>query len=166
LLFAILFCGLASAQTSAYGFWGPGKMLGGGNSAFDIDFGGGAKYVDKSGFGVGAELSAAGPQNNFSNADFGLLALNGYYDIKPEHKLVPYLTGGYARSFGHELGSSPSIVNYGNIAGGENFGSIGGGFNYWFSKKFGVLGEFRDYLHHHAGVTGQIWMVKMGVSFR
>jgi hypothetical protein len=152
LCIALLLCGVASAQSQGYFFFAPGQLRASGQSAFAMDIGGGGKFVSKSGLGAGAELGVVGPKDNYADSVFALFSLNGYYDFKPSGNVVPFVTGGYSRSFGH--------------GSGANWGNFGGGVNYWFAKKAGMLLEFRDHLHRTNGVTLQLWTARFGITFR
>lgn len=152
LFLALLLCGVASAQSQGYLFFAPGQLRAGGHSAFAMDFGGGGKFVSRSGLGGGAELGIVGPKEHFADSVFGLFSLNGYYDVKPSGKVVPFFTGGYSRSFGH--------------GSGGNWGNFGLGMNYWFGNKTGLLFEFRDHIHRARSVTLHLWTARMGFAFR
>jgi hypothetical protein len=148
LLFAVVLCGLASAQTSGYAFVAP--TLGDGGNG--IGLGGGAKYMLKDGLGAGADYTFVGSTTDFRNSGFSLISANGYYQFKAEGKLKPFVTAGYSRSFMNGADA--------------NFANLGGGVNYWFKSKAGLLLEFRDFLNRDSGVTGQLWQVRMGLSFK
>lgn len=152
LFIALLLCGIASAQPQGYFLFAPGQVRAAGHSAFAMDMGGGGRFISQSGLGAGAEVGVVGPKERFTDNVFGLFSVNGYYDFNPSGKVVPFVTGGYSRSFGHS-----SQANWGNF---------GGGVNYWFAQKAGLLLEFRDHLHRTGNVTLQLWTARFGIAFR
>ncbi len=144
---------LALAQGGGYVFFAPGQVRAFGQGSTTLHFGGGATYFAKNGLGFGAEVGIVGPKTNFGDFDFGLFSLNGYYAFKTgDKKIEPFITGGYSRSFGHESGA--------------NYGNFGGGANFWFMERMGFVAEFRDHIHREAGITAQLWEIRMGLTFR
>jgi len=150
---AMLLCGLAAAQSSAYTFIGPGMFQAGihgiSGEVLGENFGAGARLMTKSGVGFGVEMSGV---TSRPNEEFGMGGGNAYYDFKAEGKTVPFIGGGYLRSFGHGWD--------------ENWVSMGGGVNYWVHRKTGLLVEARDYLHYESGHTAQVLCLRMGLSFK
>jgi len=79
LVFFLVFCGLAAAQSGqGYLFFAPGQVRGGGASLFTMHSGGGGKWVSGSGLGFGAEVGMAGPRRDFSDSNFGIFSAEGY----------------------------------------------------------------------------------------
>ena len=156
-VFVIMFlvlCPLAFGQSGdGYAFFAPGQLRAAGNSAFAMQFGGGGRYIAKSGVGFGAEFSAAGPKEHFGDAVIGVFSPNGYYVFKTGNaKLQPFVTGGYTRTFGHNSG--------------HNWGNFGVGVTYWASAKAGLLIEFRDHITREQGTTFQMYGIRLGVAFK
>ncbi len=65
LVFRLLLCGIASAQSQGYLFFAPGQFRAAGLSVFAIDFGGGGKFISRNGLGAGADLGMVGPREHF-----------------------------------------------------------------------------------------------------
>jgi hypothetical protein len=144
-MLAILFSGLAQAQTDAqvqpppqtgeerqfhiYALAGLARATGG-DSRFQM--GGGAEYFVYKGLSAGGEYSrikgsdGVGGSNNIS--------LNGTYHFlgrEKSKKFDPFAAGGYSRFFAS--------------GGGVNAVNLGGGMNYWLSEGLGLRFDFRDY---------------------
>jgi hypothetical protein len=153
ILFLVL-CPLAFGQSGdGYAFFAPGQIRAGGNSAFAIHFGGGGRYISKSGAGFGAELGLGGPKDHFADTYAGTFSTNGYYVFKTSNeKVQPFVTGGYTRTFGH--------------GSGHNWGNFGGGVTYWAGSRVGLLVEFRDHITREQGITGQMYGIRLGVAFK
>jgi hypothetical protein len=153
------FCIAASFCTvltpAAFGFEGwafvaPGGSTSGGSTTGTLHVGGGGEYVFNRGIGLGAEIGAVGPWNNFRSA-LGLLSLNGSYHFMRGAKLDPFVTGGYTLAF---------------RSGTLNMGNYGAGLNYWLGDHLGVRAEFRDHVHVNRGANLHFWGVRFGVAFR
>ncbi|MBZ5623834.1 MAG: hypothetical protein LAQ69_34795 [Acidobacteriia bacterium] len=153
-------CPWAFGQSAEiYGFFAPGQLRAssefGGASRFAMNMGGGGRYIHKSGLGAGFEIGAAGPKEGWADYNFGLLSMNGYYVFKNDHKVEPFVTGGYSRSFGWSGGDMDL-----------NWGNFGAGLTYWASRRAGVLLEFRDNVCRPGGVTVQLWAMRAGITLR
>lgn len=154
LLFVCL-SSLASAQANnGYVFFAPGQIRGGGGSSMFLHFGGGMKHMMESRLGFGGELGLWGPKQHFSDSYGGHFSLNSYYkmDITSSKKLVPFMTIGYTRTFGHDSGG--------------NWVNFGGGLDYWFREKMGAMVEFRDHVHRESKITFNLWEIRVGLAFR
>jgi hypothetical protein len=147
-------CPLAFGQSGdGYAFFAPGQIRAAGDSMFMMHFGGGGRYITKSGVGFGAELGIAGPKDHFSDAYGGAFSPNGYYVFKMSNaKVQPFVTGGYTRTFGHNSG--------------HNWGNFGGGVTYWAASRVGLLIEFRDHITREQGTTFQMYGIRLGVAFK
>jgi hypothetical protein len=118
-----------------------------------MHFGGGGRYITKSGAGFGAEIGLAGPKADFGNSFAGVFSPNGYYVFKTgSAKVQPFVTGGYTRTFGHGWS--------------HNWGNFGGGVTYWATARAGLLIEFRDHLMRDEGTTWQVYGIRFGVAFK
>lgn len=139
---------------NGYVFFAPGQFRAEGASAFGIHFGGGGKYIARSGIGVGAEIGIAGPKDNFGEGYSGLFSPNGYYVFNSvkDGKAQPFITGGYTRVFGH--------------GARDNLGNFGGGVTYWTGERIGVLAEYRHHVGRDEGTTLHFWAVRIGLAFR
>jgi hypothetical protein len=130
-----------------YGFGGVGGTSEGLLGTLHV--GGGGEGLVYKGLGLGAEIGYLSPLGNFGEG-IGILSTNvGYHFVKPNHKLVPFVTGGFSLAF--KNGSS----------GGGNFG---GGVQYWLRPHVGLRFEFRD--HVFASDTPHLYGVRVGLSFR
>ena len=144
---------IAAAQTGGFAFIAPGQTRAFGQGETTLHFGGGGKYITKSGLGFGAELGLIGFTQAYSETDMGLFSLNGYYFFPVgSEKFKPFATGGYSRSFGHSSGA--------------NIGNFGVGFDYWFKPRMGFMTEFRDHIHRTSGITFQILEFRFGLTFK
>jgi hypothetical protein len=150
---AVVLCPLAFGQGGdGYVFFAPGQLRGGGESQFAIHFGGGGRYISKSGAGLGVEVGMAGQKENFSDNYVGVFSPNGYYVFNSNEKVKPFITGGYTRIFGNNSGF--------------NAGNFGGGVTYWAKPKIGALFEFRDHVFSVDNTRVQFWEVRFGLAFK
>ncbi len=155
----LLLCSAAIGQSlEGYGFIAPGQIREGPVGMTAVHFGGGGRYITSSGLGFGAELGIAGATQAFAQSDFGLLSANGYYQFNTSsEKAKPFVTGGYSRSFGHDLNM--------------NWGNFGGGLTYWVTERIGLLAEYRHHISRVSKDPGrsdlfQAWGVRMGFAFK
>lgn len=131
-----------------YGFGGVGGTSGG-STVGTFHVGGGGEFLVHKGLGLGAEIGYLSPFGD-PGEGIGILSTNvGYHFVRPNHKLVPFVTGGFSLAFKH--GSS----------GGGNFG---GGVQYWMKPHVGLRFEFRD--HIFSSDSPHIYGVRVGISFR
>jgi hypothetical protein len=68
-------------------------------------------------------------------------------------EVVPFVSGGYTR------------LAIFTASSGRNALNVGGGLTYWFSKRNGLLLEFRDVLYQGLG-TNQYWAARIGIASR
>ena len=143
----------AQAQHShGYLFLAPGGISSGGHTAMTLHLGAGAEGVLFKGFGVGAELGALGPREDFASSVVGAASVNGYYHFVHEHvKADPYVTAGYTLLF---------------RSGSANLFNFGGGINYWFVPRLGLKVELRDHVYRPGGSSVHYWGVRLGLAFR
>ncbi|MBI4454769.1 MAG: hypothetical protein HY644_02600 [Acidobacteria bacterium] len=137
-----------------YGFGAPGSTTG---SVTTLHIGGGADWVNKKGWGVGAELGyfAATEAIGEGRAIFSVDAAYHFLSSQTGQKAAPFIAGGYSAIIAKE--SHEKTVNLGNF---------GIGVNYWFSEKLGLRVEFRDHLRNDLGKTSHLWGIRIGVGFR
>jgi len=161
-LFIVCMSSIAAAQTtSGFAFFAPGQLRGGGGSATFLHFGGGAKYITSSRVGFGGELGLLGPKQNFSDLYGGEFSANAYYVLRTKtDRLLPFLTAGYTRTFGHESGA--------------NMFNFGFGVDYWFKERMGGFVEFRDHVRRvetgtaafSQKITFNLWEIRLGLTFK
>jgi len=131
-----------------YGFGGVGGTSGG-STVGTLHVGGGGEGLVHNGLALGAEIGYLSPLGDVRDG-IGILSTNvGYHFVKPNRKLVPFVTGGFSLAFRN--GSS----------GGGNFG---GGVQYWMRPHVGLRFEFRD--HIFSSDTPHLFGVRVGLSFR
>lgn len=131
-LVAVGLSAAASAQQShGYLFIAPGGISSGGHTATTVHLGAGGEVGLAKGVGLGAELGALGPRQDFAGNLMGVVSANGYYHFRREEKLEPFVTAGYSLFF---------------RSGHANLFNFGGGANYWFHSKLGLRLEFRDHV--------------------
>ncbi|MEK6304002.1 MAG: hypothetical protein AABO41_25145 [Acidobacteriota bacterium] len=81
-----------------YGFGGVGGTSGG-SIVGTLHVGGGGEWLVHKGFGLGAEIGYLSPLGDLGEG-IGILSTNvGYHFVKPNHKLVPFVTGGFSLGF-------------------------------------------------------------------
>jgi hypothetical protein len=153
----IIFCLFLLAISPAFGldgyvFVAPGGSTVAGRTNGTLHVGGGVEKVFSRGIGVGGEIGALGPWNNFRSA-IGMASVNGSYHFIPRaQKFDPFVTGGYTLGF---------------RSGTLNFGNFGGGLNYWFGERLGLRTEFRDHVHVSDRVPNlHYWGIRVGLAFR
>ena len=108
--------------------------------------GGGESFIYK-GFGVGAEIAAAGPATGF---EYGVGSVNFSYHLLPglsERKLEPFVSAGYTFF----------LVN--GVTSGANAGA---GVNWWLSKNLALRFELRDNFEGRGDLIG----FRIGMTFR
>ena len=146
-------CAAASAQNSnGYVFFAPGGVTSEGHTSMTLHMGAGGEGIIGKGIGVGAEIGALGPREQFSSA-IGVFSPNGYYHFRrqPGQKLDPFVTGGYTLLF---------------RGGHANLFNVGGGVNYWFHERIGLRLELRDHVWRDSSGTAQYWGVRLGLTFK
>jgi len=151
-LLLLTLCSAAAAQSSnAYVYFSPGGVTASGQTAGSIQFGGGGEKILWKGIGLGAELGAWGPTQNFSYA-LGVFSPNVSYHFIHDRtrKFDPYVTGGYTLFF---RGATENLFNFGV------------GANYWFSHAVGMKFEFRDQVYPQNG-GAHFLGARVGVTFR
>jgi hypothetical protein len=138
-------------SSRGYVFVAPGVVVGQGDSAGLLHFGGGGEWSLYKGIGVGAELGYLAPYRYFSSG-VGLFSLNGLYTFRTSasSRFEPFVTGGYSLLFreGHL-----NAVNF------------GAGTHYWFGKKVGLRLEVRDHVSPEY-FSDHFIQGRVGVSFR
>ena len=122
---------------------------GGGWGGTSLHFGGGGEADLFKGLGFGVEIGLIGSTGNFGGAGV-VFSPNGRFAFRSseDHKLVPYVTGGYS-------------LFYGGTA--YNFG---GGFDYWFEKKYGLKFEFRNHIMPNCTHDCNLYQIRLGLSMR
>lgn len=113
-----------------YLFAAPGTYVGFSESAATMHVGGGGEALLYRGLGLGAEIGVLWALRG--SDPLGLLSVDGSYHFSRQHKLSPFLVGGYS------------------VIGGEgrlNLVNYGGGVHYWFRENKGIRLEFRDHLY-------------------
>ena len=131
-----------------YGFAGVGGTSGG-SVVGTGHFGGGGEFLVHKGFSLGGEIGYLSPLGDPGDG-IGILSTNvGYHFVKPDHKLVPFVTGGFSLAFRN------------GASGGGNFG---GGVQYWIKPRVGLRVEFRD--HIFSSDSPHLYGVRVGISFR
>ena len=119
-----------------YAFAAPGVVAGEGSSSATLTFGGGGEGLLTHWLGISADIGYLFfPRNGFSEG-FGLFSPGVFYQFNRNHKVVPFVTGGYSLAFRQ---------------GTENLIHFGGGVNYWFSNHFGMRFEGRDHIDPRYG---------------
>jgi hypothetical protein len=114
-----------------------------------LHVGGGGEGLVYKGLGLGAEIGYLSPFQDLGEG-IGILSTNvGYHFVKPNHKLVPFITGGFSLAFKH------------GASGGGNFG---GGVQYWMRPHLGLRFEFRD--HVFSSDNPHLYGFRVGLSFR
>ncbi len=152
----LLLAGLAGAvraqSSNGYVFFAPGGVTCCGHTAMTLHFGAGGEAVLGAGIGLGAEIGALGPRQDFADGVVGILSPNGYYHFARGRRVRadPFVTGGYTLLF---------------RSGHENLFNFGGGFHYWLAGGLGVRVEFRDHVYSN-GVTLHYWGLRFGLAFR
>jgi hypothetical protein len=143
----------AQAQPSnGYVFFAPGGITCCGRTEMTLHFGFGGEAVLGRGIGLGLEIGALGPRQNFGDGVVGLVSPNGYYHFVHRKRLKadPFVTGGYSLMF---------------RSGRINLYNFGGGFNYWFRRGLGARFEFRDHVYT-SGRAVHYWGIRFGLAFR
>ena len=130
-----------------YGFGAVGGTSG--SSAATLHVGGGGEGLVYKGLGLGAEIGYLSPFQDLGDG-IGILSTNvAYHFVKPNRKLVPFVSGGFSLAF--RSGAS----------GGGNFG---GGVQYWMRPHVGLRLEFRD--HVFSSDSPHVYGFRVGLSFR
>jgi hypothetical protein len=155
---------LASAQNADQQYRGQGYVFIGEGTARSPDnglhgnaeVGGGGEVLLFRGFGVGGELGAMGRPAH----GVGVLSIDPSYRFLRKSKVVPFVEGGYTRTFANSDPFPPS-----------NLFNFGGGINYWAFKRVGLRLEFRDLVRHVSplfvsGQTDHYWGLRIGLAFR
>lgn len=139
--------GIATAQTSnGYAIAGPGSYDGITISQEAI----GGEWVIGKGIGAAGELGFEAGKH----ASFGMVSFNLYYHFVHRgaaEKLDPFVTGGYTLAIAF---------------GSANVANFGLGTNYWFSRHFGVRGEFHDVVGEGSVADANAWAIRAGIAFR
>jgi hypothetical protein len=141
-----LFAGAAAAQ-SAVGYLSVGVGSNAGGTI--VEPSGGAEVVLGQTVGVGGQLGAVLRQHG----SFGFVSADGSYHLArnaKSGKFDPFIEGGYTRAF--------------QLFSGANGGNFGFGLNYWFSRRLGIRGQFRELLL--SGTSNNYWAVSAGIAFR
>ena len=152
LTIALILAGSLSAQPSnGYVFFAPGGVTCCSQTAMTLQFGLGGEAVIGKGIGAGAEISALGTRQYFSDSVVGVFSPNGYYHFVhgKDVKVDPFVTGGYTLLF---------------RSGHANLFNFGGGMNYWFKRHLGLRIEFRDQVHTD-GSAVHYWGIRAGLAF-
>lgn len=127
------------SQGLGYVFIGAGTRQMGPTSGF------GGEYLDKSGWGVGAELATAGWDTSakYTSNWIGLGSLDLSYHLFPKKTrgYAPFVAGGYSIFFGQDTNTP---IPGGNVTNGYN---IAGGIDLFASKHIGVRFDGRYYAH-------------------
>lgn len=147
-------CGTAWCQQSnGYVFFAPGGVTAGSYTSMTLHAGGGGEGVLGKGLGVGAEIGALGPRQDFSECAVGVFSANGYYHFirGRARKVDPFITAGYTLVFRSDT---------------ANLFNFGGGANYWFSQRLGLRVEARDQVWRNCCGTAHYWGVRLGLAFR
>ncbi len=113
-----------------YLFAAPGTYVGFSESTATMHVGGGGEAILYRGLGLGAEIGVLWALRG--SDPLGLFSVDGSYHFSRQHKLSPFLAGGYSVIGGE---GRRNLVNY------------GGGVHYWFSENKGIRLEFRDHLY-------------------
>jgi hypothetical protein len=146
-------CGIAAAQSSSgYVYFAPGGATVSGQTAMTFQMGAGGDFILGKGIGLGAEIGAVGPRQNFGMGALGVLSPDlSYHFVRGKERTIdPYITGGYTMFFRGAI---------------ENLFNFGVGTNCWFASKVGLKVEFRDQVYTQGG-TAQFWGLRLGVAFR
>jgi hypothetical protein len=149
----VAFCAVACAQRSTgYFFIAPGGITSNGHTAMSLQMGAGGDVILGKGAGIGAELSAIGPRQDFASSVLGAFSPNLSYHFihDPSRKVDPYITGGYTLLFRTE---HLNLVNFGL------------GTNYWLAHRLGLHLEFRDQIYTQNG-SMHLWGVRVGIAVR
>ncbi len=143
----------ARAQPShGYLFLAPGGVSSGGHTAMTLQLGAGIDAVLFKGVGLGAELGALGPREDFASNVLGVASANGYYHfLHGRPKADTYVTAGYSVMF---------------RSGSFNLFNFGGGINYWFIPRLGLKAELRDHVYRPSGASIHYWGIRVGLAFR
>jgi hypothetical protein len=154
----LLLAGLTHPATQAqssngYAFFAPGAVTCCGYISMTLQFGFGGEAVLGKGIGIGAELSALGVREGFTDNVVGVFSPNGYYHFihAKKAKADPFVTGGYTMIFRN---------------GHANLFNFGGGVNYWFHSHLGARLELRDQVHTNGSSAIHYWGVRFGLAFR
>jgi len=139
-------------QSNGYVFFAPGGVTVGSHTSMTLHAGVGGEGILGKGLGVGAEIGALGPKEDFSCA-VGVFSANGYYHFihGRDRRADPFVTGGYTLAF---------------RSGSANLFNLGGGVNYWFSERLGLRVEVRDQVWRSCCGTAHYWGVRLGLAFR
>lgn len=132
-----------------YLFVAPGAYIGNAETILTLHAGGGGEFLVFRGLGIGAEVGGIAALTH-SGGGLGLISANGLYHFAGQHRVSPFLTGGYSSVFGR---GQRHLVNFGV------------GLNYWFQEGKGIRLEFRD--HIYADDTGRHLLgVRIGFALR
>jgi hypothetical protein len=150
-----------SAQNADPQHRGQGYLFLGVGSGTDLPsfehVGGGGEVLLFRGLGVGGELGAMGRPGEGVGV-FSIDASYHFLHVRGRPKLVPFVEGGYTRTFGNK-----------GFTLSENLFNFGGGIHYWVFNRVGLRLEFRDYVAHEhffVGVTDQYWGLRVGLALR
>jgi len=166
LLIALSLSALAQTSNSSRGqgylFFAPGVAINNNrirSGAFFHIGGGGEGFVYK-GFGVGAEIGAVGPSEDFSSNAIGAGSVNFSYHFLPsgaERKIEPFVSAGYTLFF---------------RAGLTHGVNVGVGINRWLNRYVALRFEVRDNFSGRSGRligfrhSGHLLGFRMGLTFR
>ena len=158
---ALITSTLASAQAENHRYRGQGYIFVGEGMIQDdglrgnSQVGGGAELFVHRGLAVGGEMGAMGR----AGEGLGVLSTDASYHFlrySSDMKWVPFVEGGYTRTFGNNSPAPP-----GNLI---NFGV---GIHYWAFRRAGLRLEFRDHARLSLlGYPAHLWGVRIGLAFR
>jgi hypothetical protein len=153
LVLGLVAAAAAMAQSSnGYLYFAPGGVSSYGHTAMTLQAGAGADLLIAKGIGANVEVGAVWPRQCFSDCVVGVFSPGGAYYFRrgKEHKLDPFVNGGYTLMFRQ---------------GHENLFYFGGGANYWMTGRVGLRMEFRDQVST-AYSTAHFWGFRLGLAFR
>jgi hypothetical protein len=122
-------------------------------TTFSLEFGAGLERLIFRGIGIGADLQGVSPGAQRTSDSAGFACFNGFCHFRRNHALDPFVTAGYALS-----------MPYSN----ENTVDWGGGINYWMSRRYGALLEFREYqpVTSFGGDSFHVAAIRLGLQNR
>jgi hypothetical protein len=140
----------SNSNAQGYVFVAPAAFTVAGHTASFLQFGAGGEAFVAKNLAFAAEVGAAAPTRGFGDL-VGVFSTNAAYHFRNnDHKVVPFVTGGYSMLF---------------RSGTKSGANLGVGFTWWIKEHHGLRVEVRDNVFPDS-TTGNLVGVRLGWSFR